>query len=289
MKKNFLWLCIVAALLSVSCGGNKEESLQKQLDSLQNLYDKQTADYNGLNGYLSVIADGLDSIAAQEGQIFNANNTPGESPALNRQRIKENLTAYQQTLADQRQRIAELEKKLTSEKGGLGKLHTIVAMLKQQLEAKDAEVAQLKAELNNKNVSLTQLQARAVALQKTNTMHEQMIAEQNEVMKAQDEMVNEGYILIASKAELKKNKVLTGGSLLKKKTVDYNNLDKSLFKRVDIRKVDELTINSKKPKILTPVPQDSYQLVTEGDKTQLKVTNPGRFWSISTYLVIQTD
>lgn len=279
---------MAAALLCISCNGNKEANLQKQLDSLQNLYDKQTADYNGLNEYLSVIADGLDSIAAQEGQIFNANNTPGESPALSRERIKKNLSEFQQTLAAQRQRIEDIEKKLNASTGGAAKLRTIIASLKQQLEAKDSEMAQLREELNNKNVSIAQLKTRAAALQQTNAMNEMLIAEQAEVMKAQDEMVNEGYVLTASKAELKKKGILTGG-VLQKKSIDYNNLDKSLFKRIDIREFSELTINSKAPKILTPVPKDSYQLVKQGSTTVLKVTNPGRFWSISTYLVIQTD
>lgn len=278
----------MAAFICISCGGNQETKLQKQIDSLQNLYDKQTADYNGLNEYLSVIADGLDSIAAQEGQIFNANNTPGESPALNRERIKKNLSAFQQTLAVQRQRIEDIEKKLNASTGGAAKLRTIITSLKQQLEAKDSEMAQLREELNNKNVSIAQLKTRAAALQQTNAMNEMLIAEQAEVMKAQDEMVNEGYVLTASKAELKKKGILTGG-VLQKKSIDYNSLNKSHFKRIDIREFSELTINSKAPKILTPVPKDSYQLVKQGSTTVLKVTNPGRFWSISTYLVIQTD
>lgn len=278
----------MAAFICISCGGNQETKLQKQIDSLQNLYDKQTADYNGLNEYLSVIADGLDSIAAQEGQIFNANNTPGESPALNRERIKKNLSAFQQTLAVQRQRIEDIEKKLNASTGGAAKLRTIIASLKQQLEAKDSEMAQLREELNNKNVSIAQLKTHAAALQQTNAMNEMLIAEQAEVMKAQDEMVNEGYVLTASKAELKKKGILTG-RVLQKKSIDYNSLNKSLFKRIDIREFSELTINSKAPKILTPVPKDSYQLVKQGSTTVLKVTNPGRFWSISTYLVIQTD
>lgn len=278
----------MAAFICISCGGNQETKLQKQIDSLQNLYDKQTADYNGLNEYLSVIADGLDSIAAQEGQIFNANNTPGESPALNRERIKKNLSAFQQTLAVQRQRIEDIEKKLNASTGGAAKLRTIIASLKQQLEAKDSEMAQLREELNNKNVSIAQLKTHAAALQQTNAMNEMLIAEQAEVMKAQDEMVNEGYVLTASKAELKKKGILTGG-VLQKKSIDYNSLNKSHFKRIDIREFSELTINSKAPKILTPVPKDSYQLVKQGSTTVLKVTNPGRFWSISTYLVIQTD
>lgn len=289
MTKKFLWLYIMAAFICISCGGNQETKLQKQIDSLQNLYDKQTADYNGLNEYLTVIADGLDSIAAQEGQIFNANNTPGESPALNRERIKKNLSAFQQTLAAQRQRIEDIEKKLNSSKGGSAKLLTIITTLKQQLEAKDVEMSQLRDELNNKNVSIAQLKAHAATLQQTNAMNEMLIAEQAEVMKAQDEMVNEGYILTATKADLKKKGVLTGGGFLQKKSIDYNNLDKSLFKRIDIRKISELTINSKSPKILTPVPKDSYQWEKQGSTTVLKITDPGRFWSVSTYLVIQTD
>ena len=67
-------------------------------------------------------------------------------------------------------------------------------------------------------------------------------------------------------------------------------LDRSKFRQVDIRKFTEITFDAKKPKVLTSAPQSTYTLTTDGKgKFILHITNPAEFWSISNFLVIQTQ
>lgn len=285
MKKlSYSLVAFVVVFSFCACGGKGEVSLQRQLDSLQVAYDEKNADYEDLNGYLGVIAEGLDSIAIQEGMIFKS----GEAPVSSREQIRQNLDAYKQTLDNQRKRIAELEEKLKNGNAKSAQLQVIIAQLQQQLEVKDAELEQLRAELDDKNKSIAQLMSHASALQSRNTEQQELIEEQTEALTAQDEMINEAFVRIGGKKELKEQGLLKGG-FLKKNKVQYSNVDQKLFERIDIRKKKTFDIPSKKAKLLTPVPEGSYTLETIGDGTRLTITNPTRFWSVSNYLIIQTD
>ena len=44
--------------------GNKTDQLQKQVDSLQVALLQSNEDYNQLNQFVTIMSDGLDSIAA---------------------------------------------------------------------------------------------------------------------------------------------------------------------------------------------------------------------------------
>ena len=101
----------------------------------------------------------------------------------------------------------------------------------------------------------------------------------------QDKELNNGYVIIDTKAELKRK-----GIARRKKVINEGLLDKSKFTQVDIRNTTILTFNAKKPRILTNMPQSSYTMTKNGDGTYtLNITDPTRFWSISRYLVIQTN
>lgn len=284
MKKLvFLSVFAIAAMVMASCG-NKAEELQKQVDSLQTALTERTGDYNRLNEFLSVVSDGLDSIAVQENGLLVRNP---ESPLPSRSEMKKGLSQLKNTLQEQRERIEQMEKDLAAGKGDIKKLRGIINALKQQIEAKDAQISDLLAQLEQSNISIEQLTTRVGNLTQQTVMQEVKIAEQEEVMAAQDQMLNEGFIKVASKKALKDAGLLSGGFLAKKK-VDMSKVDQSLFQKVDIRQVTEIPIPSKKPTILSPNPAGSYRLEQNGDNTILVITDPGKFWSVSNFLIIQT-
>lgn len=286
MKKLFFSLMATCLLMTVFSCGNGSTATQQQMDSLQAAYDQRNADYENLNEYLTVIANGLDSIAVQEGQLFASS---GESPSLSREQIAKNLEAYKKTLASQRQQIAALEKKLKNSNAATAHLRTIIQSLNEQIAAKDAELDQLRKELSNRNVSIEYLMASMKSLQDKSNRQQQTITQQESALQAKDDQINEGFVKMGPKSELKKLGLLSGGSLLKKSKVDYDNMDKKLFQRIDIRKTQRIEIPFKKAKILTAVPSDSYSMEQRDDYNYLIITNVERFWSVSNYLIIQTD
>ena len=269
-------------LMATSCGGST--SSKEQLDSLQTALEQRDADYNELNEFLGVIATGLDSIALQEGQIL----TPGESPALSRDQIKKNLDAYKQTLDSQRQRIAELEKKLKNSNANSAQMKTILASLKQQLAQKDEEIAMLRKQVDDQSVDISNLKQNVENLQQRNEMQAGLIVSQQETILSQDASMHTAYIKIGTKKELKEAGLLTGG-FLKKTKVDFTKIDKSLFKAVDIREIEKIDIPARKAELMTPQPKDSYRIDKVSNNNVLSIINPEKFWSVSDFVIIQID
>lgn len=285
MKKLvFLSVVAVVAMVMASCG-NKAEELQKQVDSLQTALHQQTGDYNRLNDFLAVVSEGLDSISAQENGLLARNP---ESPLPSRAEMKKGLSQLKNTLQEQRERIAAMEKELAAGRGNIKNLKSIINALKEQIEAKDAQISDLLAQLEQSNISIEQLTTRVGNLTQQTVQQEVKIAEQEEVMAVQDKMLNEGFIKIASKKELKDAGLLAGGGLFSKKKVDMSKVDQKLFQKVDIRNVTEIPIPSKKPVILSPNPAGSYRLEQGDNSSTLIITDPGKFWSVSNFLIIQT-
>ena len=289
--KNSSILLIVAfvatIILTTSCGESSKEKGQRELiDSLQNANAQGRMDYNDLQSYLTIIAEGLDSIATEEKGLL-ASTTPGERTGLNKQRMKQNLDHVRELLSRHRSRITELEEKLASIPGDAQKLKTIISSLRQQLDDKDRELAQLRADLENNRRSITELTSRVQHMTEVQEAQEQTIQEQQETIDKQDKKLNNAYIKIGTKRELKDAGLLSGG-FLKKKRVDYTNIDLSQFQSVDIRTTKTINL-PKKAKILTPVIGSSYTLEEKANGSVLTITNPEQFWGASNLLVILTE
>lgn len=284
MKKIAYYLVAATIIvMATSCNGGSA-SMKEQLDSLQTAYEQRDAEYNELNDYLGVIATGLDSISLQEGQLLKND----ESPTLNREQIKKNLDAYKQTLENQRQRIAVMEKKLQTNQKYSAHLRSIIATMKQQLAQKDEEIANLRKLVDDKNTDIAKLKENVASLRQHNEMQAGLIASQAETISSQDASIHTAYIKIGTKKELKELGLLTGG-FLKKTKVDFTKIDKSLFKAVDIRSADKIDIPAKKAKVMTPQPEDSYRIDQVHKSLVLSVINPDRFWGVSDFVIIQID
>lgn len=285
MKKIAYYLVAATIIvMATSCNGGSA-SMKEQLDSLQTAYEQRNADYNELNEYLGVIATGLDSIALQEGQLLKND----EGPTLNREQIKKNLDSFQQTLQNQRERIAVMEKKLQTNQKYSAHLRSIIATMKQQLAQKDEEIANLRKLVDDKNVDIARLKENVQNLQQRNEMQTGLIASHEETIKNQESSLNTVYIKIGTKKELKNAGLLDGG-FLKKTKVDFDKIDKSAFKAVDKREIGQIDLgNAKKAKVMTPQPEGSYRIDQAGKSTILSITDKEKFWAVYDFVIIQID
>lgn len=288
MKKIICFIILFnITLFFFSCGeSGKEKSQRKIIDSLELVNSRGRMDYADLQEYLSVIAEGLDSISIEEHELLT-NNTTGENRGLNRQRMKQNLKHVRDILARHRDRIAELEKRLENSEGDAKNLRIILTSLRLQLEAKDRELAQLKADLEDNRKSVEMLTTKVQQISEENEAQAQTIIDQQETINRQTETINKGYVKIASKKELKDSGLLTGG-FLKKKKLDYSKMDLSTFQAVDIRTFKSVNL-PKKSKIISSVPSGSYSIENTPNGDVLQITDPNKFWSVSNFLIIQTN
>lgn len=281
MKKlTYLVLAVVAVCLS-SCGGKTEAELNAKVDSLQTALNQRDSDYRQLDEFVNVVSECLDSIAQQETDLFNPDK---ESPLPSHDAVKNQLSRLRETLQVQRQRIANLESQLKSAKGNAQKLQRIIISLKAQLAEKEDQIATLQDEVVNKGLTIEDLRGRLSRMYEMNESQQKIISSQHKIIANQDSQLNEGYVIIGTKSELK------DAGVLKKKKMDVNGLDKSMFKTIDIRVVTEIDIPSKKPEILSQMPEDSYTIEKVDKKSStLRITNPERFWSVSKFLIVRTD
>lgn len=67
------------------------------------------------------------------------------------------------------------------------------------------------------------------------------------------------------------------------------DFDESYFTTGDKRNLSEIPTHSKKAKILTSQPADSYEIVDVNGQKVVKITDPTKFWQLSNFLVIQVD
>lgn len=270
--------------LFISCGSN--DSNKAEIDSLRLVLEQKATELYDVNLFLDAVNASMDSVITMEGDILR---TSKESPLSNKEQIKQNIESFKLILQRQHERIAQLEENLDDKKSGnTDKMLKTISSLKKQLAEKDKAIVEMAEELEKRNYDISNLKKQVRSL--TNDVAELTDANkaQEEVLIAQSDMLNVGYVMIATKDALKSAGVLTGGSLLKKSKLDLRNIDASKFTKIDIRETKTFTIPSKKAEVMTQMPKKAYKITANSDGTStLTVTDAANFWSISKYLVIK--
>lgn len=290
MKTSQIIMPLLMLIFVFSCKNEKVDMQHyvAERDSILQDNKNKTQQLDELNGVLSTIAIGLDSIAVQENLLFNSSGRDGVR--LDKHEIAARLNGMADILARQRAKIQVLQDSLANRKAsqGVEHLQRVVEFLNQQLAEKDQVIRSLRADLNNSKKDITQLRASLSDMKSRAVRAENKTQVLTTALSKQDDVINECYVRIGTKKQLSAAGLLKGGFLQKKK-VNYEDVDKSKFNAVDIRKFCEITLKSNNPKILTPQPSNrSFHFEESGDGScTLVITNPTLFWSVSNYLIIQ--
>ena len=288
-EKTIVAVSLISSLLfGCDYSDNKVKELAKECDSLRQTKKIQDEKLDNYGRTIETLNATLDSIAYQEQMLF-VNN--GDKP-VTKEDVQHNLMRYEALLKKQGDRINQLEKQLTESNDTNKNSLSLIAHLKEQLNEKNAYIAQLKEELEKKNVNIALLQEQVESQKLTINAQSATISElnkrtqkQSEALARQDAILNNGYVLIGTKDDLKRKGILKKG-----KIVADASLDRSKFAKIDIRKWREVNFAAKRPRILTNMPASSYEITTTGNRNfTLTVKNPSDFWRISSYLIIQTD
>ena len=290
------FILVLWAFVSILACKNERVDMagyMKERDSLiiENQANKE--ELAELNSIISTVSAGLDSIAIQEGILYSGKTRDGV--ALNRNQIIANINSMAEILKRQREKIQSLQDSLAMRSANpnkssqsIEKLQNVIAFLNKQLAEKDNEIQSLRRDVNSKNKDINQLRTSLSDMRNRAEKAENRTQVVTQALAKQDEIINECYIKIGTKKQLVASGLLKGG-FLKKKKVNYEDVDKSKFNAVDIRKFREVTLKSNNPKILTPQPSNSsFHFEENGDGTcTLVITNPTQFWSVSNFLIIQ--
>ena len=271
-------MCMMAA-----CGGKTASN--PEADSLRTELTAQMEAMDEMNLFLDAVNMSMDSVVDMEGSVLR---TSGESPLSRKEQIKQNMEAYKMILQQQRERLSILEKKLSDNNAYSEKMKKTIAALKEQLEEKDQAIAKLSEELENRNFQIDELKDDVDKLNVQVAEQEEDIQAKAEEIEQKTNQMNEAYIFIGNTKALKDAGLAEGGSLFKKLKLNASNIDKGMFKKIDIRDTKSIQIPSKKAEVMTQMPEGSYKITKTGDNSSvLEITDPVRFWSVSRYLVIR--
>ena len=283
MKKLVVLLVCAAMLASCNGLGGGSKDLKAENDSLLMELTQRNAELDEMMGTFNEVQEGFRRINAAESRVDLTRGTISENSATAKQQIASDIEFITKQMEENKAQIAKLQAMLKNSKNNSAQLKKAVESLTQELVAKTQRIEELQAELASKNIRIQELDAAVTGL----TADKESLAAENEAkaktVAEQDKAINSAWFVFGTKSELKSQKILEKGDVLK--SADFN---KDYFTQIDIRTTKEIKLYSKRAELLTTHPTGSYEQVKD-DKGQLtlKITTPAEFWSVSRYLVIQ--
>jgi len=278
-------LLLLIPVFIASCGREakkKAAELQARNDSLMTQTIQKDEAINEFVRSINDIQGTLDTIKMKE-NVINLSTSGGELKQNAKNQIKADIqTIYRMMLKDKDQ-LAKLSKKLKAANMKVDELQKMVTRLENDMVAKSAELEDMRGKLAKLNIKFEAATLKIDTLNKTVNAQGQKIDNQTQTIAEQEEAINTAYYVIGTNKDLKKNGVIKKGDILS----DFN---KQLFTKIDVRKTTEISILSKKAKILSSHPSTSYKFT--GDKKviqSLQILDYKAFWSNSKYLVIVVD
>ncbi len=288
MKKSFI-LMGIGALMLASCSGHDKQKIAEDSARIAELsaeYAEASSFNDSLMLLMGDIYTGLDSINMQEGLLYNMG--AGES-VDRRAEIRQNLANIKARLEANRQLLADMEARVKKSDNQNSVLLKTIDQLKNRIASQDEKITKLEGDLASAKEEIETLNAH-VAQTAVDLAAEQEAKEKAQAeAEAIENEANTVYYAIGTNKELKKNDLLEKKFLGQTKVLkgDFNE---SYFTKADKRTLSVIPTGSKKVKIWTNMPEDSYVIEENADKTKtIKITNPKEFWSMTPFLVIQVD
>ena len=269
--------------LFFACTGELEEKIaqleeERRQDStdIGNKEDMIVEFINSMNE----IEDNLATIKERENIVtmrFDENN--GEVTNLMKDQIVDDINLINNLLQENKVKMSALNSRLNKSNLKIAELDKMIESLAIRLQQKDAEIADLQTQLAEANQQL-----------------EVLFTEYNDRLEEigdQEDKLNTAYYCYGSEKELKEQGVITkkGGFIGIGKTAKLSdNFNKEYFTKVDVSLTNEIELMSKKAKIITNHPTDSYTVEgKEGTADKIVIKDTEAFWSSSKYLVIVVE
>ena len=280
MKKLLVFVACVIGLSACNMTGEKQDALMQERDSLQRIINEKDIELDDILTTFNEVQEGIRRINEAEGRVTIADGNP--ESASSKEVIRENMDFIKQTMQQNREMIAMLQEKLKNSSIKNSQMQNTIASLQAQIDAQTARIQELEAALAEKD-ALIEAQGEAIAGLSNDVAS---LTEENRIkaekMQEQDKELNSAWFVFGTKSELKEQKIISSGDVLKNE--EFN---KNYFTKIDIRYDKEIRFYSKNAKLLSTHPAGSYKL--EKDKQgqyELHITSPQKFWSVSKYLVV---
>jgi hypothetical protein len=280
--KKYLILLLIPVLFACGRAAKKEaEAMKAKNDSLMAQTMQKDEAINEFIATVNDIQGALDTIKMKQNIINLSTNRNGELKLSAKDQIKSDITSIFILMENNKREIGDLTRKLKSSNMKVTELQKLVDRLQKDVSDKNAEVEVLRDKLAKLNIIIEEANLRLDTLTNVVKTQSGRLSEQQQTLAQQEAALNTAYYIVGTEKDLKKNGIIGKGDHL------LSDFNKALFTKVDIRKLTEVSILSKKAKVISNHPTSSYKLV--GDKKivqSLQITDYKAFWSNVRYLVI---
>lgn len=233
------------------------------------------------------ISNSMERIESLE-NILTVNDMQPREQSTQRTRILGEISGIQHTLRQRREQLQSFEARMNELSLLNDDFRDIIKALHKQIDSQSAEMMRLKDNLSDAHQLIDSLSEEVDSLNNT------VIAVSNERNAAEstslrlETELNTCYYIIAPKSELRAHNIIETG-FLRRSRLMHGDFDQGVFTVSDRRTTDSIDLNSRKIRILTNHPADSYEIIDTNTTKTLHITDPKRFWNLTNYLVVQTE
>lgn len=277
--------CIALAMASCTVYSERDR-LQQQNDSLLVAHAQLESEINNYFETLNDISDNLDRVKQLEGII---SQTPAEGveqdPSVS---INNSINTISQIISDNNQKIADLSKRYKNSRFKISQLEKSITTLTSENQRLTAQVNGMVEQLAERDQVIASQSLSLAALNDSAHALSSRMRTAEKIISTQDETLNTAWYVFGTTRELKAQGIIAKYGAVNKSLLK-GEFNQDYFVKIDIREVLEIPLYSKRAKMLTTHPNDSYILEKLDGQYTLRITNPTEFWSVSRYLVIDID
>lgn len=295
MKKGVVTTSIIGFLLLLITGivfyslyKRDHNLLLSQMDTQKNSFTDKITSRDSVIGEWIITFDDIEkniALIKEKEHIISMKSSSSELTKEGRQQVLDDIKYINTLLEQNKQKIASLNAQLNKSGGTIMALQNKISELEASVKQSESDISDLKTSLVNKKFEVEQLSTQMIVMQDTIVKKDEKITNQTFAM-------NKAFFVCGTYKQLKAKGLLSkeGGfiGLGKMKTLVGNFAD-SLFKQIDITITKSIVVDSKKAKLISEHPADSYQFIRDKDKKieSIEITDPVKFWKISKYAVVE--
>jgi uncharacterized phage infection (PIP) family protein YhgE len=290
MKKHLLKLGVVSLLAIIVASGCTKKKDQQILDlqaekaRLEREFERKDSLLNELFISMNAIEKNLAEITLKEKMINDVPSGELRSNADVRDNIMDEIILINNIIEENKKRIASLKDQLKKADANIASLQETIKTLNTRIEEKEREIAALKEELVKLNFSIAQLNATVDTLQEANAEKSKVINQQELVI---GEMNTIWYTVGTKKDLMDKGVIDKSGGLFSGDTKMTDMINADNFTTGDIRKLTEVSFDTKKAELATVHPAGTYEFIMEGENYKgIRILDQTEFWKSSRFLVV---
>lgn len=281
--KHFSLLILCAACALVSCVSRQVvEQAEGQRDSLETVVSAKDSLIEAVFADINAITENLAQIRTRENLVAVSRDAEGIRRPV--EEINADIAAIDRLLQENKQKIAALQRssaQLRKANLRIEGLEKMIQGLHAQLTEKQGEIEVLRGELSQMDVKVENL-TEEIAVRSAEV--ENLSGEKTQL----EDQLNTVYYIVGVEKALRDSGIVSKQGFIGRTLTVNNGGNFDQFIKGDARTLTEILVEQKKVTVVTPHPEDSYELITNADKVvyKLVITDPEQFWGSSKVLVI---